>query len=188
LVRVPARVEPVERRMSVRLREPTRAPLTAPGRYGCLLWEETSRKIFPSYPIFLFGRRAFASSLAMAAQVACARARRLTKMPIATRDVSLSESRTMVCNPPWTLKPSCSLAEKAGTILLSGPLGPRLRSALRRGITCPWGLRAVPRRRGKPRPETVWMLSSDSDSSVGCCANRPRESDDGRRCTRRDKL
>lgn len=37
----------------------------------------------------------------------------------------------------------------------SGPLGPRLRSALRRGITCSWGLRAIARGDGDARAHAL---------------------------------
>ena len=59
--------------------------------------------------------------------------------------------------------------------------GPWLRSALRRGIAYPWGRRSVAQ--GGRRPVILWMLSSESDLSHGCCVNARREPDPSRRRT-----
>lgn len=47
-----------------------------------------------------------------------------------------------------------------------GLCGPLLCSALRRGITYPWGLRL------NSGPSVQWMLSSDSDSTLGTAPSR----------------
>ncbi len=100
--------------------------------------EETSRKTFPSHPRCLFGRRAFASSLATAAQVAWARAQRLAKAPIATHDVTWSESRVWFANPRWTSKPFVFARREREPSFYQGLFRPWLRSVLRGGIAYPW--------------------------------------------------